>query len=350
VSILLQPVATAFRVGVAIRAASYRYGWLKTRRLSRPVVSVGNLTLGGTGKTPLVAYIAETLLRRGRLPGILTRGYGRRGRDDLIAIEPRACRNPDPREIGDEPALLARALPQVPVVVCADRYRGGRMLEKRFGVDVHLLDDGFQHWVLARDVDIVTLDLTQKLSNAALLPAGRQREPCSALARAHLIVLTRRELGDQPALESLENQVRRFNSLAKIFLSTTVLCGLRNADGSGIEPPQGFRGPERRPVAAFCGIGNPNAFFADLRQWGFGIACEKSYRDHHVYSPRDLEFLQQLAVRCGARALVTTEKDALNLPRAGEGVPIFACVIRSELSEAEAFEEALLLRLRSQTE
>jgi tetraacyldisaccharide 4'-kinase len=297
-----------------------------------------------------VAYIAETLLRRGRLPGILTRGYGRRGRDGLIAIEPRACRNPDPREIGDEPAWLARALPQVPVVVCADRYRGGRMLEKRFGVDVHLLDDGFQHWALARDVDIVTLDLTQKLSNTALLPAGRQREPCSALARPHLIVLTRKELGHQPAFESLENQVRRFNPLAKIFLSTTVLCGLRNAHSSGIELPRDFRGPESRPVAAFCGIGNPNAFFADLRQWGFGVAAEKSYRDHHVYSPRDLEFLQQLAVRCGARALVTTEKDALNLPPAGEGVPIFACVIRNEISDAEVFEEALLARLGSQTE
>src|SRR5215813_12579502 len=116
---LLQPLAQAFRAGLSIRAACYRHSWVKVRRLSRPVISVGNLTLGGTGKTPLVAYIAEALLRRGRLPGILTRGYGRRHPNDVTAIEPRPGRNLDPREVGDEPALLARLLPDVPVVVCA---------------------------------------------------------------------------------------------------------------------------------------------------------------------------------------------------------------------------------------
>src|ERR1051326_9041789 len=142
---LLQPLAQAFRLGLSIRAACYRHGWLKARRLSRPVVSVGNLTLGGTGKTPLVAYIAEAFIGRGLLPGILTRGYGRHHPSHLIAIEPQAGRAPDPREVGDEPSLLARSLPQVPVVVCADRYLGGRVLEERFGADVHVLDDGFQH-------------------------------------------------------------------------------------------------------------------------------------------------------------------------------------------------------------
>lgn len=344
-SVLLRPLATAFRYGVALRAASYHRGWLKTRRLSRPVVSVGNLTVGGSGKTPLVAYIAEALLKHGQRPGILTRGYGRRGHADLVTVEPGdGCRNPDPREIGDEPALLAQRLPSVPMVVCADRYRGGCVLEQRFGVDVHLLDDGFQHWALARDVDIIALDSTQALSDRALLPAGQQREPCSALARAHLVVLTRTELGEQPTIEALERKVRQINPQAEIFRSTTKFQGLRDVRGAtGLADT--FAARDGKPVFAFCGIGNPQSFFANLQQWGFQVAGEKSYRDHHVYTPADLDTLRSLARRCGASALLTTEKDALNLPPTAEGLPIFACVIQAELSEAEEFEERLLARI-----
>ena len=337
---LLIPLAAGFRLGIALRRAAYRRGWLQTRRLSRPVVSVGNITTGGTGKTPLVAYIARRLLAHGFRPGILTRGYGRGGGADIIALGRDREQNVNPREVGDEPALLARMLPEVPIVVCADRYRGGQLAEERFEVDVHLLDDGFQHWALERDVDIVTLDVTQELSDRDLLPAGHQREPCSALERADLFVFTRTEIGDPQAIEE---DVRRINPRAAIFHCRTRLRELVDVSTGRIYPPGAFTG---EPVVAFCGIGNPRAFFADVKEWGFTVAARHSFHDHHVYRVDDLLPIIRNLARTGARALVTTEKDALNLPsfKGGES-PILACATEVTLDEAEQFEQALLERL-----
>ncbi len=345
---LLRPLATGFRLGVALRHAAYRRGWFKTRRLRRPVVSVGNLTVGGAGKTPLVAAIAGVLRKRGLTPSILTRGYGRRSRKPLVVLEPAATRSPDPRECGDEPALLARALPEVPIVICADRYRAGCVAEERFGVDLHLLDDGFQHLALARDTDIVVLDTTQEISDRALLPAGRLREPTSALTRANCVILTRLELGD-PA--PLEKQVRQINPRAQIFHSMTKLDHLVDIHSGRIYPPNAFEG---EPVLAFCGIGNPKAFFADLRKWGFSVIGEQTFPDHHAYRD-DYSYLSFLTARyvkgkkamaAEARAFVTTEKDAMNLPTSVKGeIPLVACVIESSICEEQAFEDWLLARL-----
>ena len=264
---LLWPFAAGFRAGLALRHAAYRFGLFKTHRLNRPVVSVGNLTLGGTGKTPLVMYIAERLLDRGWTPSILTRGYGRR-RGGLAAIAPQANRRADPREVGDEPAMLAAALPRVPIVVGANRCRAGRMAEERFTVDVHLLDDGFQHWRLQRDVDVVTVDVTQDLARSALLPAGRFREPPSALARADVVVLTRAELADPTSHREI---ITRLNPRTKVFESTILLRGLIDAQSGSPIAPEEMRG---RRALAFCGIGNPRAFFSGLRKWGFEVVRE----------------------------------------------------------------------------
>jgi tetraacyldisaccharide 4'-kinase len=334
------PLTAGFRLGVAVRRAAYRRGWIKTRRLSRPVVSVGNITTGGTGKTPLVAYIARRLLARGFRPGILTRGYGRRGGADLIALGPGRERNVNPRELGDEPALLAKMLPEVPIVVCANRFRGGRVAEERFDVNVHLLDDGFQHWALERDVDIVTLDVTQPLSDWELLPAGRQRETCAALERAQVIVFTRTELGDP---QPIEQDVGRINPRAALFRSRTRLRELVEVATGRACPPEAFAG-ER--IVAVCATGNPAAFFADVRKWGYVVTAEYAFRDHHVYRDEDLLPIMQKAVKSSARALVTTEKDTMNLPplKGGEP-PILACRTEMELDEAEQFEKALLEKL-----
>jgi tetraacyldisaccharide 4'-kinase len=339
---ILLPLRALFRGGVALRDTAYTRGWLKTQRLNRPVVSVGNLSVGGAGKTPLVMLITKLLSRRGWNPAILTRGYGRRRGAQTVVLAPEAGRSPDPREVGDEPALLARALPQVPIVVCTDRYRGGRRAEECFNVGAHLLDDGFQHRALARDVDLVALDTTQELSEQALLPAGRLREPPAALGRAHLVVLTRVELGDPGPLE---RQVRRINPRAEIFHAATRLCELVDVHTGRTYPPDAFQG---KPVEAFCGIGNPGAFFADLRQWGFSVIGEHSFRDHYVYSGASLEALKALARRSHPAALVTTEKDAMNLQPLNRGaqVPILACVIRTEVPDERAFEGAILARLK----
>ncbi len=335
-------MAAGFKWGVAVREAAYRRGWLKTRRLPRPVVSVGNLTLGGTGKTPLVKHIAERLQHHGWKPGILTRGYARRGGTEIVLLHPGTRRTEDPREVGDEPALLARSLPEIPIVVGADRYRAGRLAEERFNVDVHILDDGFQHLALARNVDVVALDVTQDLSDRALLPAGRLREPCSALARAHMVVITRVELGDP---KPLEDRVWSVNPQAGIFHGRTVICGVVDA-ASGAERPWLPSGDGA--VAAFCGIGNPQAFFADLRQWGFRLVAETAFPDHHVYSATNLQLLTERGHELGATALVTTEKDAMNLPSSWQGeIPVLACVTRTEILESEALDRALLSALEA---
>ncbi|HEV2177712.1 MAG TPA: tetraacyldisaccharide 4'-kinase [Terriglobia bacterium] len=337
---LLAPFAVGYRAAMALRRTAYRRRWLRTQRLNRPVISVGNLTVGGTGKTPLVAHITRLLLDRGWRPGILTRGYGRNHGLKLVALEPRAGRAPDPRLVGDEPALLARKLPDVPIVVCADRYAGGRVAEDRFNVGVHVLDDGFQHFGLARDLEIVVIDTTETLFDHDLLPVGRLREPWSAVERADVVVLTRVELGDPVPLE---RKVRRLNPRAEIFYGATKLCELVDLASGRIYPAGAFEGD---PVYAFCGIGNPTAFFADLRRWGFSVLTEQAFRDHHLYSGEDLLPILMSLERSPAAAMITTEKDAMNLPALRDSAkPVLACVIESELQEPEAFERAIVGRL-----
>ncbi len=336
-SALLRPLGAAFGLGVRVRHAAYRHGWFRTHRLNRPVVSVGNLTAGGTGKTPLVAYIAKLLLRHGWKPAILTRGYGRSSKDAMILLPPGIDRHADPREVGDEPALLARTIPEVPLVVCADRFRGGRTAETQLQVDVHILDDGFQHLALAHDVDVLVLDATQSLSDRNLLPAGRQREPLSAIRRAQIVVLTRTDSADPVPLEEL---TRRIHPAARIFRSQTKLRGWTDALSGENVPMESIRAQK---VAAFCALGNPRAFFADLRRWGFDLVAEDAFPDHHVYTGGEIERLAAGARAHGAAALLTTQKDAVKFsPNWTTQPPILACAIETHLPDAGEFESTLL--------
>ena len=343
---ILKPLSAVYGLAVTARKAAYRRGWFATRKLARPVVSIGNLTVGGTGKTPLVEYVADLLAKRGLKPGILTRGYGRRSKADLISVEPAEKRSPDPHEIGDEPALLGRKLPQVPMVVGADRFRGGQLAEEKFGVDVHILDDGFQRLSIARDLDIVVLDATRNLSKQSLLPAGRLREPVEALKRAQIIVISRVELADPKRVEDLARQI---NPDAKIFHAETKLGGLADVKTGRAHPTNEV---QEEPIFAFCGVGNPGAFFVNLSQWGFKVAGTATYPDHHVYTKHEFAMmvlaLKRPAGSRGVNYVLTTEKDAQNLPlQEYEGeIPILACVIRSEILEAEAFESAVMERLK----
>jgi tetraacyldisaccharide 4'-kinase len=337
----LMPLAGLYGAGARLRRKAYQQGWLRSKRLSRPVISVGNLTVGGSGKTPIVAQVAEILLRHGYKPAILTRGYGRDHGSDLIALGPQPERATDARTAGDEPALLARALPQVPVIICADRFRAGQLAEERFGVDVHILDDGFQHFALERDIDLVAIDVTQDVLRNAVLPAGRLREPVSALARADLIVLTRTEIRDPGPIEK---QVKVINSRVPVFRCATGLHGLVDAGSGKAIEAETYRG---RPVCAFCAIGNPAAFFSDLRRWGFNPVAEVVFRDHHVYTPEDIQRINKAATEKGAVALLTTEKDLMNLQvQLVFELPVLACVIRAEISDAEKFGQVLLAGIK----
>jgi tetraacyldisaccharide 4'-kinase len=293
---LLWPLTLPYSAVTYLRTCAYRKGILRQRRLDGTVISVGNLTTGGTGKTPMVLWIAQRLLTEGKSTGILTRGY--RGQGDGAA------------STSDEVQLLrARLGERVALGVGADRFARGSELAKR-GVESFVLDDGFQHLQLARDVDIVLIDATNPFGGGHLLPAGRLREPLSALSRADVIVITRSD--HAPAVEA---GIRR-NSDAPIFYARAYL-----------EYIQGFRGESSgtkyaeaypRKWFAFSGIGNPAAFRADLREWGLDIAGYKAFPDHHRYTAQEVKAIEDAAYAVGASAIICTEKDSFNL----SGVPL----------------------------
>ena len=274
----MNPLASLYGSIVALRNRLYDGGAFRSRRLRGPVVSVGNLSVGGSGKTPFVILLGELLKARGVKFDVLSRGY-RRKSTGVLEVSPGGAA----AEFGDEPLLIARRL-EVPVILGEDRYRAGLFGEEKFGPQLHLLDDGFQHRSLARDFEIVLV--TAEDARDALLPAGRLREPITALKRADAIVLTS---GATPAGLPVDGKlvwrVRR-----------------------GILP----KGVSRRPVA-FCGIARPQNFFLQLRKAGIEPAAEAVYRDHHAYTESDIRELLALKTGSEADGFVTTEKDAINL-------------------------------------
>jgi tetraacyldisaccharide 4'-kinase len=319
----LWPAAGIYGAVVEARAALYRAKILRKRRLDGAVISVGNLTVGGTGKTPMVLWIAERLFAEGKKAAILTRGYRGGAQADAAGI-PRA----------DEVALLRERLGgRAQLGVGSDRYSAGKILE-RHGVDWFVLDDGFQHLALERDADIVLIDATDPFGGGQLLPAGRMRESRGALGRADAIVITRTE--HAPGLEAA---VRRFTS-APIFYAQVELAAVLRAPAMQVGLPMDR---SEVKVFAFCGIGNPAAFFYDLRRWEFSVAGERRFQDHHRYSAQDVARLERDAVESGAEALVCTEKDVFNLRKSlPAALPLYACRVELNLFDAERFWSAVL--------
>jgi tetraacyldisaccharide 4'-kinase len=327
---LFWPASMVFGGIVRVRAWAYRRGILKQKRLNGIVISVGNLTVGGTGKTPMVLWHAERLRADGRAVGILIRGYRGKPGESSVTTKRVAESVVGSHVASDEVLLLAQHLGQKARIGAGPkRYARGLELEK-VGVEWFVLDDGFQHLQLARDVDIVLIDATDPFGSGLLLPAGRLREPPSALARADMIVITRAE--HSPAVESI---VRR-HTPAPVFYATTYLEGVR--------PLEASRADEATPawlgkkVFAFCGIGNPAAFFDDVRHWGMDLAGRMVFRDHFRYTQYDAEQIEQRAKACGAEALVCTEKDVWNL----EGVrfatlPAYSCNASLRITQEEEF-------------
>jgi len=331
---LLLPFSLPYGAVAHLRARAYRKGILKQQHLDGTVISVGNLTTGGTGKTPMVLAIAEHLLAEGKNVGILTRGY--RGEKIAPASQhdsPTATKTTTTNTLtatSDEVRLLQSRLgTRVQFGVGADRYEQGRELAKR-GVNWFILDDGFQHLRLARDVDIVLIDATNPFSGGRLLPAGHLREPRSALARADIIVITRNTRA--PAIESA---IRR-DSTAPIFYARPKLDAIHSvAEGQ----PARAVAPDALPkLFAFCGIGNPAAFLDDLRTWGLDIVGHKFFPDHHRYTARDAQEIQQQASATGASALICTEKDLYNLPANPQHkLPTFYCSISMQIDNPDDF-------------
>lgn len=335
---LLLPLSGLYGAGVALRLALYRRGLLEVRRASRPVVSVGNVAAGGTGKTPFVRWLAGELLRRGRHPSILTRGYGRASRGTIVVCDGRGT-FASVADSGDEPALLARALPSVPIVADARRAAAAARAETvGTPVDLHLLDDGFSHVGLARDVDVVLLDAASPDAGGALLPAGLLREPLSSLARADLIVVTKTGLSDAgPALEI----ARRFAPGVPAFRARTEVLGVSDRSGSSVDPSDLPAGT----TVAVAGIARPEGFRATLGGMGICPAALLAFRDHEPYGPAAIGRIERALEESGATAVVTTEKDAVKLDAALR-VPVFRVAVEERVVEPSFVPDLLSLLSR----
>jgi tetraacyldisaccharide 4'-kinase len=319
--VLLWPLSVVYGGYVRMRAWLHEQGWLKQKRLNARVISVGNLTVGGTGKTPMVLWLAEKFLAEGKRVAILSRGYrGAGGTSDEIEL------------------MKHRLQGRVAFGVGKDRFTEGHRIERQQPVDVFLLDDGFQHLPLARDLDILMLDGSRKLKDQWLLPSGMLREPISACRRADILVVTRKT--ERPDIEASDSHKY------SIFYAQTRLLGFRRyGSGSGLlyvsEIGHG-------PFFAFCGIGNPQAFFDDLSHWHVPVVGESIFRDHHRYTGDDLRRLEKSAQGAGAIAFVTTEKDAENLTEGcSTTIPIFVAVIDFVLTAESEFLAALERKLQS---
>ncbi len=307
----MNPLASLYGAVVRTRNQLYDRGTLTIHELRGPVVSIGNMIVGGSGKTPFLITLGELLQQRGVAFDVLSRGYGRATRG-VALVNPEGS----PREYGDEPLLIARKL-RVPVIVGEDRYRAGQFAEQRFGPQLHLLDDGFQHRRLARDFDIVLVTATD--ADDALLPAGKLREPLSSLSRADAVVLS--------------------NHMA--------ITGLPLGNQQVWHVSRGIVAPHvQEPCFAFCGIARPQGFFTDLGSAGLTLAGVKVFRDHHSYTSADVGRLLALRKQHKAASFLTTEKDAINLgPFLSQLVPLHIVPVRMQLEAADWAIDALLGRI-----
>ena len=305
----MNPLSAIYGAGVRLRNESYDRGVLSSQKLAGPVISIGSISAGGAGKTPFVIFLGEFLKVHGVSFDVLSRGYGRKSRGVRVVAA-----NGSPAEYGDEPLLIARRL-GCPVIVGENRFEAGLVAEKQFGAQLHLLDDGFQHRGLERDLNVVLLT-SEDLADT-LLPMGRLREPIRALERADVVALV--EGTDGASVPVNPKRVWR------------VRRGIR------------LRGISEAPLV-FCGIARPNRFFDQLDSIGVRAAAHKTYSDHHAYTEGDVEALLQLARAHHADGFITTEKDAINLgerlDRLGD---VTVAQVTMEIEPGNALDEVLRL-------
>ena len=333
--------------GAVARARRAWYGCAsRRRRLKRPVVSVGNLRAGGSGKTPVVEAVARILLARGERPAILTRGYGRRHRTaDVTVVSDGRTVLADVTRAGDEPLMLARHLPGVMVLVGADRYRSGLVAEG-MGATVHLLDDGFQHLALARSVDLLLAGVDDL--SEPVLPAGYLREPLSAAADADALLVPPgtpdpAALGRALGIDPVFRMTRALGAPAWTWSGGAVPHGALISTPTSLDTST--------PVFVLAGIARPERFLRDLADAGWTVTGAATFRDHHWFTPDELGRVTREARASGAGAIVTTEKDAARLEACDLSrldLPLAVLPLTASVEPAEAFEAWLVARLREE--
>lgn len=345
---LLWLPAKLYELGVRLRVAAYETEYLKRKRVAATVISIGNITVGGVGKTPIVEFVARYLKSEGHQVAILTRGYGRSSRGLRVLNDSRDAesgKQVSHREFGDEPLMLARALPDIPVIINRDRYESGRWASQELRSDVLILDDGYQHLGLARDLNILLIDATDPFGGFETAPFGRLREPLYAIKRADAIIITRADRPfDQAQTASI---IKHFcGGQVPVMYVYSSIAGLRHLATGETYDAKEFGGWN---VALMCGIGNPHAFADDVLQAGMNIVGETFFRDHHRFSQRELDQAVRAARESVADAVVTTEKDAVRLEGLGQcDFPIYAAQLKIE-SEDEVRLKSLLLRKVGET-
>lgn len=322
---------------VRARNGLYAAGMLPQRRLPGPVISVGNITMGGTGKTPLVLYIAQMLMTRGFQPVILTRGYKRAQSNEMLILSPEEKVLSPARVLGDEPAVMRRHVPFAWLGISKNRLLAGSRIARELKQPVFILDDGFQHRELSRDLDIVILDLSQPLQSNRVFPRGTLREPLSGLHRCHIAVLNGAEAGG--AGDPIAEDVVRHSPKAAIFCCSQRIGSILPFDawskvGSGVPP--------RQPRSAYlvAGLGNPKRFEQDVRRLGIDVAGARFFSDHYWPTPEDWRACANDARSRSAETIITTEKDAVKISHAPD-FPLSVATQSTVISDAAAFETML---------
>jgi len=337
---LLSGLSVLYGTAMYLRRIFFVLHIFNRKKISCPVISIGNITLGGTGKTPTVIQIAQLLSRNNRRAVVVSRGYGRKDEAEIIVVSDGRSVLVDTQTGGDEPVLIASKLPGIPVVVGKKRYQAALLAIQRFRPDVVVLDDGFQHIRLKRDLDIVLVDAGNPWGNGKLFPAGILREPLGALKRAHAVLITKIEsTGD---VKALKETIQR-NTRARIFTSQQVPVDLIDYRSNQIKPLSALRGSK---VLAISGIARPDSFIKLLTSLGADIVASCTYPDHFDYKKKDLAAFFQRAADEKISMIVTTEKDAIRLKNLhAEG--IWSLRIDLSVAEKNEWETFLLKGLRN---
>ena len=342
--VMLAPLGALYGAVTRTRLAMYRQGVLKISQLAAPVISVGNITTGGTGKTPLVEYIARAVAQYRKKVCVLTRGYGRE-KSGRVVVSDGEHVLANEKEAGDEPRLLAEKLIGIAAVISdANRFAAGQWAMTELGSEVFVLDDGFQHLNLQRDLNIVTIDATRPWGDRRLLPWGRLREPTRGLARADCVVITRADQSE--GVLALQEEIKGLVPNGKLFTARMITRGLRHV---GLNFAESHGGPSDRiapRVGAFCAVGNPASFIKQLKDAGYDPVSTTVFPDHHRYNEYEITSIVKNAKAAGGSSLITTAKDAVKLREFSFDLPCHVLEIEIRIDDESCFLEMIRARIR----